>query len=72
MKFPRLAVALFLATLIAAPAFAGSVIEVIHPWARPTIPTRPGQISTRQDAAESRRCGDKPPVCACARLAVVA
>ena len=42
MKFPRLAVALFLATLIAAPAFAGSVIEVIHPWARPTIPNRPG------------------------------
>ena len=42
MKFPRLAVALCLAALIAAPAFAGSVIEVMHPWARPTIPNRPG------------------------------
>ena len=42
MKLPYLAVALFLASLIAAPAFAGSVIEVMHPWARPTIPNRPG------------------------------
>jgi hypothetical protein len=42
MKFPRLAVALFLAALITAPALAGSVIEVMHPWARPTIPNRPG------------------------------
>jgi copper(I)-binding protein len=42
MKFPRLAVTLILATLVAAPALAGSVIQVMHPWARPTIPNRPG------------------------------
>jgi copper(I)-binding protein len=42
MKLPRLAVAFFLAIVAAAPAFAGSVIEVMHPWARPTIPNRPG------------------------------
>jgi hypothetical protein len=42
MKPPRLVLSLFLASLIAAPAYAGSVIEVIHPWARPTIPNRPG------------------------------
>ena len=42
MKFPRLALPLFLAALVAAPALAGSVIEVLHPWARPTIPNRPG------------------------------
>jgi len=42
MTFPRLAVALFLAALAAAPASAGSVIEVMHPWARPTLPNRPG------------------------------
>ncbi len=42
MNLPRLALPLFLVTLIAAPAFAGSVIEVMHPWARPTIPNRPG------------------------------
>ena len=42
MKFPDLALALLLAALTAAPAFAGSVIEVMHPSARPTIPNRPG------------------------------
>lgn len=42
MKFPRLALPLFLAALITAPAYAASVIEVMHPWARPTIPNRPG------------------------------
>ena len=42
MKSPRLAVVLLLAALAAAPADAGSVIEVKHPWARPTIPNRPG------------------------------
>ncbi len=42
MKFSRLAVTLILATLVAAPALAGSVIQVMHPWARPTIPNRPG------------------------------
>jgi len=42
MKLPRFAVAIFLAAVAAAPAFAGGVIEVMHPWARPTIPNRPG------------------------------
>jgi copper(I)-binding protein len=42
MKFLHLALPLVLSALIAAPAFAGSVIEVMHPWARPTIPNRPG------------------------------
>ncbi len=42
MPFTRVALPLLLVTLIAAPAFAGSVIEVMHPWARPTIPNRPG------------------------------
>ncbi len=42
MKFPRLALPLFLAALITAPAYAASAIEVMHPWARPTIPNRPG------------------------------
>jgi copper(I)-binding protein len=42
MSFHRLALPLFLVTLMAAPAFAGSVIEVMHSWARPTIPNRPG------------------------------
>ena len=44
MNFPRLTVALFLAAQIAAPALAGSAIEVMHPWARPTIPNRPGVV----------------------------
>ncbi len=56
MKFPRLAVALCLAALTAAPAFAGGVIEVLHPWARPTIPNRPGAaylgILNRGDAPD--------------------
>jgi len=42
MKFPRLALALLLTALAATPALAGGVIEVMHPWARPTIPNRPG------------------------------
>ncbi len=42
MKLPRIAATLLLAALAAAPALAGSVIEVMHPWARPTIPNRPG------------------------------
>lgn len=42
MKFLRLALPLVLALLVAAPAFAASIIEVMHPWARPTIPNRPG------------------------------
>jgi copper(I)-binding protein len=44
MKFPRLAVAIFLAALITTSALAGSVIQVMHPWARPTIPNRPGVV----------------------------
>jgi hypothetical protein len=42
MCFRRFAVTLVLALIIAAPALAGSIIEVMHPWARPTIPNRPG------------------------------
>ena len=42
MLFRRFALPLVFASLIAAPAFAGSIIEVMHPWARPTIPNRPG------------------------------
>ena len=56
MIFPRPAVALCLAALIAAPALAGSVIEVLHPWARPTIPNRPGAayfaVHNRGDAPD--------------------
>ena len=42
MKLPRIAATLLLGALVAAPALAGSVIEVMHPWARPTLPNRPG------------------------------
>ena len=36
-------VAALAAVLLAAPALAGGAIEVVHPWARPTIiPKRPG------------------------------
>jgi len=42
MCFRRLALPFFLAMLVASPAIAGSIIEVMHPWARPTIPNRPG------------------------------
>jgi len=42
MSIRRLALGFALASLMTAPAFAGSVIEVMHPWARPTIPNRPG------------------------------
>lgn len=42
MSFRRLALSLTLAALVATPAIAGSIIEVMHPWARPTIPNRPG------------------------------
>ena len=44
MPLCRLAIPLVLATLAAGPALAGSQIEVIHPWARPTIPNRPGAV----------------------------
>lgn len=40
---PLRCAALFAAlVLFATPALAGSVIEVMHPWSRPTIPNRPG------------------------------
>ena len=42
MSICRLALPLVVALLVAAPAFAGSIIEVMHPWTRPTIPNRPG------------------------------
>ena len=46
MLLHRLVLPLVLATLIAplaaSPVYAGSDIEVMHPWARPTIPNRPG------------------------------
>lgn len=44
MRLPRPAIAPLLAMLIAAPALAGGAIEVVHPWARPTIPDRPGVV----------------------------
>lgn len=48
MKPIRLALPLLFATAfafaVAAPAQAGSSIEVTHPWARPTIPNRPGVV----------------------------
>ncbi|HUF86978.1 MAG TPA: copper chaperone PCu(A)C [Thermohalobaculum sp.] len=36
--------ALCLVTLLAVPAPAGGGIEVVHPWARPSIPNRPGVV----------------------------
>jgi copper(I)-binding protein len=44
MSLRRLTLPLILASLIASPVFAGSIIEVMHPWARPTIPNRPGVV----------------------------
>jgi len=41
MRLLRIAPALCLATLIAFPALAGSMIEVMHPWARTSLPNRP-------------------------------
>ena len=42
MRLCRLATSVLLYGLLAVPAFAGSIIEVVHPWVRPTIPNRPG------------------------------
>lgn len=42
MKLHNLALTFLLTSLTAAPAFADSIIEVMHPWARPTMPNRPG------------------------------
>jgi copper(I)-binding protein len=44
MFFRHLILPLVLALLVAAPVHAASVIEVMHPWARPTIPNRPGVV----------------------------
>lgn len=40
----RLLLPLILAALLAAPALAGGAIEVVHPWARPSLPNRPGVV----------------------------
>ena len=42
MTFRTTILPLALTLLLGVPAFAGSVIEVMHPSARPTIPNRPG------------------------------
>ena len=42
MPVRRLALPFIAALFFAGPAFAESIIEVMHPWARPTIPNRPG------------------------------
>lgn len=56
MRVFRLAVPLILVTLTAFPALAGSIIEVVHPRARPTMPNRPGAaycgIHNTGDAAD--------------------
>ena len=47
MRPTRLAMPAFatlLAAFLAGPALAGAAIEVVHPWARPTIPDRPGAV----------------------------
>lgn len=44
MKLIRLALPLLLAVAVAAPALAGSMIEVVHPWSKPSIPNRPGVV----------------------------
>lgn len=52
----RSVIPLALAALLASPALAGSVIEIADPWARPTIPNRPGaaylEIRNTGDAAD--------------------
>jgi len=50
-----LAAALGVPALTAAPAFAGSVIEIVDAWVRPTIPARPGAAYL-----EIRNTGDAP------------
>lgn len=40
----HLALPLALALMVVTPALAGNVIDVMHPWARPTIPQRPGVV----------------------------
>lgn len=50
-----LATALGIPALAAAPAFAGSTIEIVNAWSRPTIPARPGAAYL-----EIRNTGDAP------------
>lgn len=56
MTLIRLAIPLIVAALAAVPALAGPAIEVADPWARPTIPSRPGvaylEIRNTGDAAD--------------------
>lgn len=40
----RLVLSILFSFLIGSPAVAGSVIETVHPWARPTLPNRPGVV----------------------------
>jgi len=44
MKLTRVVLRAIAALLLAAQAHAGSVIEVMHPWARPTVPNRPSAL----------------------------
>ncbi len=51
----RRVVPLILALLLGGPALAGGAIEVVDPWARPSIPNRPGVAYL-----EIRNSGDAP------------
>jgi copper(I)-binding protein len=44
MSLRHVALTIVLILLVATPALATSIIEVMHPWARPTIPNRPGVV----------------------------
>lgn len=55
MTLIRRAIPLALAALLAGPALAGPMIEIANPWARPTIPNRPGAAYL-----EIRNTGDTP------------
>lgn len=44
MRLLRIMIPVLAALLVAAPALAGGAIEVTDPWARPTIPNRPGVV----------------------------
>lgn len=44
MRLLRHMILLLPALLLAAPALAGGAIDVTDPWARPTIPNRPGAV----------------------------
>jgi hypothetical protein len=55
MTLIRRAIPFILAALVTAPALAGPRIELADPWARPTIPNRPGAAYL-----EIRNAGDAP------------